>query len=100
MVPLPALVAPLPPRCPAVVVPLPTLLPQNPNPTALGSISHLAAMRAFWNRTIKTIPDRTHGKRFRHYRGRGAARAEDAQGIPTQSRVSPSILVYADYNTY
>ena len=26
--------------------------------------------------------------------GRGAARAEDAQGTPTQSHVSPSILVY------
>ena len=29
--------------------------------------------------------------------GRGAARAEDAQGTPTQSHVSPSILVYEDY---
>ena len=28
--------------------------------------------------------------------GRGTARAEDAQGIPTQSHVSPSILVYKD----
>ena len=28
--------------------------------------------------------------------GRGAARAEDAQGTPTQSRVSPSILAYED----
>ena len=28
--------------------------------------------------------------------GRGAARAEDAQGTPTQSQVSPSILVYED----
>jgi len=27
---------------------------------------------------------------------RGAARAEDAQGTPTQSQVSPSILVYED----
>ena len=26
--------------------------------------------------------------------GRGAARAEDAQGTPTQSHMSPSILVY------
>jgi len=26
--------------------------------------------------------------------GRGAARAEDAQGTPTQSHTSPSILVY------
>jgi len=26
--------------------------------------------------------------------GRGAARAEDAQGTPTQSHISPSILVY------
>ena len=28
--------------------------------------------------------------------GRGAARAEDAQGTPTQSRISPRILVYED----
>jgi len=28
--------------------------------------------------------------------GRGAARAEDAQGKPTQSRISPSILVHED----
>ena len=28
--------------------------------------------------------------------GRGTARAEDAQGTPTQSHVSPSILVYED----
>ena len=26
--------------------------------------------------------------------GRGTARAEDAQGAPTQSHISPSILVY------
>jgi len=30
------------------------------------------------------------------YSGRGAARAEDAQGTPTQSHTSPSILVYED----
>ena len=28
--------------------------------------------------------------------GRGAARAEDAQGTPTQSHISPSMLVYED----
>ena len=28
--------------------------------------------------------------------GRGAARAEDAQGTPTQSHISPSLLVYED----
>jgi len=28
--------------------------------------------------------------------GRGAARAEDAQGTPTQSHISSSILVYED----
>ena len=28
--------------------------------------------------------------------GRGTTRAEDAQGIPTQSHVSPSILVYEE----
>jgi len=32
-----------------------------------------------------------------HSSGRGAARAEDAQGTPTQSHISPSILVYEDY---
>ena len=31
--------------------------------------------------------------------GRGAARAEDAQGTPTQSHTSPSILVYEDKDT-
>ena len=31
-----------------------------------------------------------------HEPGRGAARAEDAEGTPTQSHVSPSILVYED----
>jgi len=30
--------------------------------------------------------------------GRGAARAEDAQGTPTQSHISPSILVYEENN--
>ena len=29
--------------------------------------------------------------------GRGTTRAEDAQGTPTQSHISPSILVYEDY---
>ena len=29
-------------------------------------------------------------------RGRGTIRAEDAQGTPTQSHISPSILVYED----
>ena len=28
--------------------------------------------------------------------GRNAARAEDSQGTPAQSRLSPSILVYED----
>ena len=28
--------------------------------------------------------------------GRGTTRAEDAQGTPTQSHISPSVLVYAD----
>jgi len=28
--------------------------------------------------------------------GRGTARAEDAQGTPTQSHISPSILVYEE----
>ena len=28
--------------------------------------------------------------------GRGTARAEDAQGTPTQSHISPSILLYED----
>ena len=31
--------------------------------------------------------------------GRGAARAEDAQGTPTQSHISPSILEYEDKST-
>jgi len=32
--------------------------------------------------------------RFSFISGKGAARAEDAQGTPTQSHISPSILVY------
>ena len=32
------------------------------------------------------------------FSGSGAARAEDAQGTPTQSHISPSILVYEDKN--
>jgi len=32
--------------------------------------------------------------------GRGTARAEDAQGTPTQSHISPSILVYEDIPGY
>ena len=32
--------------------------------------------------------------------GRGTTRAEDAQGIPTQSHVSPSILVYEDKSPF
>ena len=47
-----------------------------------------------------------HSEIPRHFRavidsglaGRGAARAEDAQGTPTQSHISPSILVYEDYH--
>jgi len=31
--------------------------------------------------------------------GRGTARAEDAQGTPTQSHISPSILVYEGHTT-
>ena len=31
--------------------------------------------------------------------GRGTTRAEDAQGTPTQSQISPRILVYEDYTT-
>ena len=30
--------------------------------------------------------------------GRGTTRAKDAQGTPTQSHISPSILVYEDYH--
>ena len=29
--------------------------------------------------------------------GRGTTRAENAQGTPTQSHISPDILVYEDY---
>ena len=34
--------------------------------------------------------------RLRVGSGRGTTRAEDAQGIPTQSHISPSILVYEE----
>jgi len=38
--------------------------------------------------------DWLHG--FSFGSGRGTTRAEDAQGTPTQSHISPSILVYED----
>ena len=31
--------------------------------------------------------------------GRGAARAEDAQGTPTQSHISPSVPVYIEFKS-
>ena len=37
-----------------------------------------------------------HEPEHHAFSGRGAARAEDAQGTPTQSHISPSILVYED----
>ena len=37
-----------------------------------------------------------HERPFEIDSGSGATRAEDAQGTPTQSHVSPSILVYED----
>ena len=36
------------------------------------------------------------GNIIRNHFGRGAARAEDVQGTPTQSHISQSILVYED----
>jgi len=33
------------------------------------------------------------------FSGRGTTRAEDAQGTPSQSHISPSILVYEEYLT-
>jgi len=32
--------------------------------------------------------------------GRGTTRAEDAQGTPTQSHISPSILLYEEKNVF
>ena len=32
--------------------------------------------------------------------GRGTARVEDAQGIPTHNHISPSILVYGDEGSH
>jgi hypothetical protein len=42
--------------------------------------------------------ERLSGDRLRF--GRGAAREEDAQGTPTQSHISPSMLVYEDTSLY
>ena len=48
-------------------------------------------------------PDSAHIRQSRPGSGLGfhekvlTARAEDAQGTPTQSHISPSILVYEDY---
>ena len=41
----------------------------------------------------QSIPDSGLGFQIK-VSGRGAARAEDAQGTPTQSHISPSVLVY------
>ena len=48
-----------------------------------------------------TIPGTIRDKNLDRLRvgylsGRGAARAEDAQGTPSQSHISPSTLVYED----
>jgi len=42
--------------------------------------------------------DDTEHTRITELSGWGAARAEDAQGAPTQSHISPSILVYEEKN--
>jgi len=59
--------------------------------------------RASWHGIAKSGPE--HGSGFSvvgvdilrvDLSGRGTARAEDAQGTPTQSHISPSILVYEE----
>ena len=53
------------------------------------------------NRRYQTPPlpsaERTNSKDLKTGHGRGTTRAEDAQGTPTQSHISPSIQVYEDY---
>ena len=49
------------------------------------------------SRVCDTRPSTFDGVRLRV--GRSAARAGDAQGTPTQSQISPNILVYEDYHS-
>ena len=46
--------------------------------------------------SIFVVKATTHTRHSRELSGRGAARAEDAQGTPTQSHISPSILLYEE----
>ena len=46
----------------------------------------------------RNADDRHRNTHSRDLSGRGTARAEDAQGTPTQSHISSNILVYEDNN--
>ena len=58
-------------------------------------ISVVVHLNDFWYKTkgIQAMIDSPHSRDLSE---RGAARAEDAHGTPTQSHISPGILVYAD----
>ena len=47
---------------------------------------------------VPLYPPPLHITRESKICGRGTTRAEDAQGTPTQSHISPSILVNEDYS--
>ena len=57
--------------------------------SVLGPLSVLASLFPYFLTLLSGIL--IHGSS-----GRGTTRAEDAQGTPSQSRISPSILVYED----
>jgi len=57
-------------------------------------IIHVQCKARNWPRQQVTIFDRL--RVGRDLSGRGAVRAEDAQVTPTQSHISPSMLVYED----
>jgi len=72
--------------------------PSNRSETNLGLKDRFGYTKSFKNRRqfqmeigALFVPESD-----RDLSGRGAARAEDAQGTPTQSHISPSILVYED----
>ena len=73
---------------------------------ALASISRMTRAASFPSNLVieSGLVDSTdfhsshpHGHQPQHLSGRGTTRAEDAQGTPTQSHISPSILACEDY---
>ena len=60
-----------------------------------GAGSHLTFRASLWKVLTRVIDSGLVGSKD-FFSGRGTTRAEDAQGTPAQSHISPSILVYED----